>query len=93
MSIAVERFISGLEPGDVVDVNRFEDENGTLLKRLLLDELEGRGFVLSSAGVLGEVSICSKCDGEGQVNGRCCTFCDGEGTTIDQGRGRRPYRS
>lgn len=92
MSVVVQRFISDIQPGDVVDVNRFEDEHGCLLKRVLLDELEGRGFVLDSRGVLGEVAICSKCDGEGQLKGKCCAQCDGESTTIDQGRGKKPFR-
>jgi hypothetical protein len=76
VSILVERFLGTLEPGDTVNVDAFEEEHGPQLRRVLLDELEGRGFVLDSR-VLGT---------------RCCPQCDGESTTVNHGRGKKPYR-
>lgn len=92
MSVTVERVLQGLEAGDVVPLDQFETEHGSLLKRLLLDELEARGFVLDSKNVLGEVEICGRCNGDGEVKGKCCSLCDGYSTTINYGRGAKPYR-
>jgi hypothetical protein len=90
-SNTVESFISSLEPGDTVDVNNFEELHGTALKRQLLDELEGLGFVLDSRGTLGEVSICSKCSGDGGDT-KACHLCDDYGVTVDYGRGIKPFK-
>jgi hypothetical protein len=92
MSITIERTISGLEPGDVVPLDSFGEEHGPMLKRLLLDELEARGFVLDSRNVLGEVQLCTRCEGEGELNGKCCQLCDGYSTVVDWGKGLRPYK-
>lgn len=92
MSITVERFLGDLEVGDVVNVDAFEAEYGSQQRRVLLDELEGRGYVLDSKNVLGEVAICAKCAGEGEIKGRCCVTCDGFSTTVNYGRGAKPYR-
>ena len=84
----VDRIIADLSPVDVVPLDAVEDD----MKRLLLDELDRRGFVVDSRGVLGEVSICSVCSGDGEVKGRACPQCDGFATTCNFGRGQRPYR-
>lgn len=91
MSFLVDRIVDNLEPGDVVDVNHFENTHGPALKRELLGELEGRGYVLDSRGVVGEVEICSACEGDGAVRGKGCGMCDGNGTTIDSGRGKKAF--
>lgn len=93
MSITVERFLSNLEPGDFVNVDGFEDDYGPDLRRDLLEELEGRGFVLDSRNILGEVSFCVRCEGVGEIKGKCCSLCDGHATTVDFGRGVKPYKS
>ena len=92
MHIAIERFISGLEPGDVVNLDSFEASHGPALRRDLVDEIEGRGFVIDSRGILGEVSICELCNGEGELKGRACPSCDGYSTTVNYGRGCKPFR-
>ena len=90
MHIVVELLIESLEPGDTLDLNDFEDTHGVALKRVLVDELEGRGFVLNSRGIVGEVSICSTCDGDGGDE-RACRLCDDYGVTVDFGRGLKAY--
>lgn len=93
MSILVQRFLSDIAPGDVIDVNVFEDMHGPQLKRELLDEIEGLGFVLDSRGTLGEVSMCDACEGEGHLSGRACGTCDGYSTVVDFGRGKKAFKS
>ena len=88
MTLAVDRIIADLSPGDVVPLDAVEDD----MKRLLLDELDRRGFVIDSRNVLGEISFCTVCDGEGEVNGKCCRQCDGFSLTCNYGRGEKPYR-
>lgn len=89
----VERFLDGLEPGAVVDVEKFGEQHGQSLKRLLLDELEGRGFVLDSNSRLGEVEVCPQCDSEGEIKGRACPLCDGFTLVVNFGRGLKPFGS
>ncbi len=88
MTLAVDRIIADLSPGDVVPLDAVEDD----MKRLLLDELDRRGFVIDARGVLGEISFCTVCDGEGEINGKCCRQCDGFALTCNYGRGDKPYR-
>lgn len=91
MSVTVERLIAELEPGDIVPLESFEAENGAMLKKILLDELEARGFVLDSSNRLGEVEICELCSGDGGQD-KACRACDDYGATITFGRGRVPFK-
>ena len=92
VNIAIERYISNLEPGDQVNLDSFEATHGPALRRTLELELEGRGFVLNSRGCLGEIEICTQCCGDGILKGLCCPACDGFSTVVDFGRGKRPFK-
>ena len=91
-TLTLERLLSDLEPGDTVPLESIENEYGAELLGLLLEEIEGRGFVLNSRNVLGEVSICSLCDGTGTMKNRGCPQCDGYSTVVTFGRGHMPFR-
>jgi len=78
-------------PGDYLDLDAIPDARE---RNRLLDEIEGMGYQLSSRGILGLVETCEECDGDGRDpknDARNCRMCDGSGTTIDEGRGKKPF--
>jgi hypothetical protein len=83
----MRHFVSLLSPGARLDLDDYEGDE----KKELLDELEGQGYVLDSKNRVGEIAICSLCEGEGDNGHRVCHFCDGAGTVVDFGEGARPY--
>ena len=88
MSNAALKLIQNIVPGDRLDLDDLDDA----IRTQFLDEFEGMGYVLLD-GVVGEVDICTACDGEGldKKSQRGCIQCDGMSMTVDCGRGKKPF--
>ncbi len=80
-----------LLPGDNINLDDIPDARE---RNKLLDEIEGMGYVLNSRGTLGLIETCEECEGDGldkRTPDRNCRMCAGSGTTIDEGRGKKPH--
>jgi len=92
MSIA-QQIINDLFPGSRLDFDAIGAAHGDRVRVEVADEFDRLGMVLSTNGVVGEVSMCPACDGEGEDGrGRVCALCEGFSTVVDYGRGLRAFK-
>lgn len=93
MSLLVRDILDQHGPGATFDIDALQEEYGNEVVQALLSEFDGRGYVTSSDGIVGEVAVCVSCDGDAvDKKGKACPVCDGYSLTVDYSRGLKPFR-